>query len=111
MNLAADEELRAEITKRIFELGFKQSFLVNDASERGYKLDKHRLSKYLKGKGGLTEEQVLWLAVRLGIDVVYGIGKPVISGGILSFKVAPYNEEMAIKKLNFVFSKHGKTKS
>jgi len=106
MNLANDEELRAAIIGRIKQLGYKQSFLINDAEERKFKIDPPRLSKYLKGKkSGMTEEQVLWLAIRLNIDVVVGIGRPIVKDGKLIFKIAPYNELEAIRNVNKVFGK------
>lgn len=106
MNLVDDEELRAHIIGRITSLGYKQSFIINDAEERKFKIDASRLSKYLKGKkSGMTNEQVFWLACRLNIDIVVGIGRPVIKDGKLTFIVAPYNEIEAIKKVNKCFGK------
>lgn len=104
MNLANDEQLRSIIIGRMKELGYKQSFIINDAEERKFKIDPPRLSKYLKGKkSGMTEEQVLWLACRLNIDIVLGIGRPTIKEGKLTFEVAKYNELEAIKKVKRIF--------
>ena len=106
MNLANDEELRSAIVERMKQLGYKQAFIINDAEERKFKIDPPRLSKYLKGKkSGMTEEQVLWLACRLNIDVVMGIGRPTIKDGKLTFQIAPYNELEAIRKVNKIFGK------
>jgi hypothetical protein len=106
MNLVNDEQLRGEIVGRMNQLGYKQSFIIKDAEERKFKIDASRLSKYLKGKkSGMTEEQVLWLATRLNIDIVMGIGIPTIKDGKITLQIAKYNEIDAIRKINNMFGR------
>jgi hypothetical protein len=105
MNLINDSELKSHIVNRLKELDYKQAFICKDAEERGMKIDPSRLSKYIKGKkSGLTEEQLLWIATRLGIYVNVGFGKLHIENGKPSYKLTPYSELEAIKMLNKIFS-------
>jgi len=104
MNLVNDKQLKEYISERLKKLGYKQSFICKDAEERGMKIDPSRLSKYLLGKkSGLTEEQLLWIATRLGIYVTVGFGKLHIENGKPSYKLTPYSELEAIKMLNKIF--------
>lgn len=111
MNLVNDLQLKEEILKRIKELDFSYSEIVKDADERGMKIDPARLSKWVKGKkGGLTEEQLLWISTRLGIFITLGIGDPIVNAeGKLVFKVGKYDELKAIQRLNKLFP-NGKEK-
>ena len=104
MNLTKNNSLRTEILKRIEELDYKYSFLVEDASERNMTIKPERISKYIKGKsGGITEEQLIWLATRLGIYINLNFGKPVFDKGKITYQITPYNEAEALTKLNQLF--------
>lgn len=116
MNLAHDNELREMLIKRMGEIfdspnrtanlkySGKQGALIKDAASRGIVISNSRLSKYLKGaKGGITEEQILWIATRLGIFINVGYGKPVLKDGRLSYEVGAYNESECLLRLSRIF--------
>ncbi|CAK0771579.1 hypothetical protein CCP3SC1AL1_570006 [Gammaproteobacteria bacterium] len=104
MNLANDETLRTEIKSRITSVFKYQRHLIKDAQDRGMAISSSRLSKYLNSsQGGVTEEQILWIATRLGVFVNVGYGKPVLKGGKLSYEITPYSEEEALHRLKLIF--------
>lgn len=104
MNLTKNNFLRTEILKRIEELDYTYSFIINDASERNMVIKPERLSKYVKGKdGGITEEQLIWIATRLGIYINLNFGKPLFNKGKITYQITPYNEIEAIKRINLLF--------
>lgn len=104
MNLTKNTTLRTEILKRIKELEYTYSFIIKDAAERGMDIKPERLSKYVKGKsGGITEEQLLWIATRLGIFINVNLGTPVFEDGKLLYKIMPYNELNCLKAINRIF--------
>ena len=114
MNLAHNKLLRELIDKRMGEVfgkparnnpinGNRNAF-VKDAAERGMPISTSRLAKYLHGTpGGLTEEQILWTATRLGIFIHINLGTPVFADGVLKYEILPYEESVAIKELNRIF--------
>lgn len=105
MNLAHNEFLREKINERIKEVFGKQSALIKDAEERGMILSKSRLSKYLTGQsGGIVEDQILWVATRLGIFVNIGFGEPVLKEGKLKYEISKYNEAECLRRLKKIFS-------
>lgn len=105
MNLVKHPLLREKILERLRELEFSQSFIVNDASERGMKIASDRLSRYLNNKEGgmITEDQLIWLATRLGIDVSVNLGKLVVDGDSANFIIPPYNELSVLNMLKRKF--------
>ena len=114
MNLTHDDRLRELISQRMGEVfgdnkrnnptNGKQKHLIKDAAERGMVLATPRLSKYLKGElGGITEDQLLWIATRLGIFINVGYGKPVLNEGRLSYEVTPYSEIECLNRLKIIF--------
>lgn len=115
MNLTNDNELREMITARMAEVfnspnransnySGKQKAFIKDAESRGVIISNSRLSKYLSGvKGGLTEDQILWTATRLGIFINIGYGKPVLKEGRLVYEVGAYNEAECLSRLNKIF--------
>ncbi len=106
MNLVNNERLREEVMVRMEKLGFTASFLCADAAERGMAITRDRFSKYVKGKkGGLTDEQLLWVATRLGIYININLGKPVISEGKLKWVISPYQEQECLNRLKLIFGK------
>lgn len=114
MNLTHDNKLRALIDKRMGEVfgrnernnptNGKQKYLIQDASKRGMIITTSRLSKYLKGElGGLTEDQILWMATRLGVFINVGYGRPVLNNGMLEYELGDYNELEALGRLRRIF--------
>lgn len=106
MNLSQNERLRDKIKERVDQIFTKQSKLIEDASERGMTIDATRLSKYFKGKsGGLTDDQVLWVATRVGIQIHINFGTPIISGDKLRYEIEKYDELKALNRLKKIFGR------
>lgn len=106
MNLAQNDKLRENISKRVGEIFETRANLIKDAGERGMPIDATRLSKYFKGKsGGLTDEQVLWVATRVGIEIHLNFGTPVVENGKLKFQIESYDELMVLKRLKKIFGR------
>jgi hypothetical protein len=104
MNLTKNNTLREEILKRIKELDCSYAFIINDAKERGMDIAPERLSKYIKSKsGGITEDQLVWVATRLGIFINLNFGKLVFDEGKALFKITPYSELECLQRLNKIF--------
>lgn len=104
MMLSKNEDLRALIVSRLKEVFKYQRHLIKDAEERGMHLTASRLNKYLKGhEGGINEEQILWIATRLGIYINLGLGKPILKDGKLQYEVTEFNEAEALAKLKKIF--------
>lgn len=93
--------LKKHIHERLKELypsnvgfGFKNSAVVLDASERRFKIAPEQLSRYFSDKpqkNTLSENQVIWLAIRYGIKFELLVDKP------------PFDEAEALKKLKLIF--------
>ena len=105
MNLVKHPQLREKILERLKELEFTQSFIVNDASERGMKIASDRLSRYLNNKEGgmITEDQLIWLATRLGIDVSVNLGILVYEKDKAMWVIPAYSELAALTNLKRKF--------
>ena len=103
MSLVKDSKvLKKHIHDRLKELypsnaesGFKNSSVIKDAKERGFKIDAGQISRYFNGKADqqnkLSENQVIWLAIRYGIHFELLIDKP------------KFNEAEALNKLKQIF--------
>lgn len=88
----ASKKLRKALSQRLSDPVFGSlSDICEDAMEKGMKIDKSGLSKYLTKEfpisGALTQEQILWLAVRYSIDIK------------LKIEVELINEEQAFLNL------------
>jgi hypothetical protein len=106
MNLSQNEFLRNKIEERTKEIFGKHAKLIADAAERGMIIDPTRLSKYFKMKsGGLTDEQVLWIATRVGIQIHMNFGTPIISDNKLKYEILKYDELAALKRLKKIFGR------
>jgi hypothetical protein len=94
------------ILKRIEELKLKPADIIKDAADLGMKIESASLSKYMKHgncKGGLSEENIIWLCIRYGIEINLMVGTPVIDNNKLTLDLPPYNEEKALAKLKVLF--------
>lgn len=102
MSLVKDNKIiKKHLLNRLRELypsnvgfGFKNSAVVQDASERNFKIAPEQLSRYFSDKpqkNTLSEVQVLWLTVRYGIDVNLVITAP------------KFDEAQALNKLKLIF--------
>lgn len=98
--------IREFIKQRIKELDLKPAGIIKDAGERNMKIESAALSRYLKNgncKGSLSEENIVWLCLRYGIDVMLIAGTPKIKDNKLKIELPPYNEEQALAKLKLIF--------
>jgi len=102
MSIVKDSKILKEaIRSRLKELypsdlalGFKNSAVVKDASERGFKIAHEQLSRYFSDKpqkNSLSESQILWIAIRYGIDIK------------LVVNASKFNELEALNKLKLIF--------
>lgn len=94
------------ILKRIEELKLKPADIIKDAADLNMKIESASLSKYLKHgncKGGLSEEIIVWLCFRYGIDLSLIVGTPKIKNDKLEIALPPYNEAAALAKLKLFF--------
>lgn len=94
-------KIRESLYARFAELALSYSDIIDDALEKGRKIDKASLSRYLapveknlKGvqvDGGLSQENILWLAIRYGIKIS------------LQVVPEPYEKEIAIERVKKIF--------
>ena len=105
-------KLRMIIADRIKEVFKSQHEVSRDAKNRGFLLPVDMLNRYLKHGntiGSLCEEQIVWLATRLGIPITVGVGNPTLKDGrkkdtkVIVFEVPPYSEEEALNRLKTLF--------
>lgn len=109
--------LRKAIHKRLKELypsnskiGFKQSPIIKDASERKFTIAPSALSRYINGddKNGLSEAQIIWLSCRYGIPFQLIIGEVSIVGDEsnsyrVTLSIPKFDEKKALEKLKLIF--------
>jgi hypothetical protein len=93
------------LLKRWEELELKNSQIIKDAEERGMILTKSNMTNYRKsdpsiGITGLTQKQVLWLALRYFVPVQIQLGVPEIVKGEIQYSIPKFDELQAIKNLN-----------
>jgi len=102
MSLVKDSKvLKEHLLKRLREqypsnvgFQFKNSLVVQDAKERGFKIEAGQLSRYFSDKpqqNKLSEAQIIWLAIRYGIGFQLVITSP------------KFDEAEALKKLKLIF--------
>lgn len=94
------------LIQRVKELGLRPTDIIKDAEALGVKIESASLSKYLKHgniKGALSEELIIWLSIRYGIDVYLMVGTPKIEDGKLKIDLPEYNEKKALAKLKVIF--------
>lgn len=104
MKLVDNEFLRSQILKRLEELDWTDAELLKDIEERGYPIAQSRWSKYKSNsKGQITDDQLLFIATRLGIYVHINFGTPVLEEGKIKFEIKRFNEIEALLRLKKIF--------
>ena len=97
------------LLKRWEELELKNADIIKDADERGMKLTKSNMTNYRNSNPendkdgeihGLTQKQVLWLALRYFVPFQLAIGLPEIDGDKIKYTIPKFDELQAIKNLN-----------
>jgi len=94
------------LLQRIGELKLRPTDIIKDAEALNMKIESASLSKYLKHgniKGALSEELIIWLATRYGVDVYLMVGTPRIDGGKLKIELPQYDEKKSLAKLKTIF--------
>lgn len=109
------EKLKEELLKRLKEVypsgskfGFKNSMVVKDAQERGFKIDAGQISRYFSSKkqnNQLSEEQLVFLSFRYGIMLQLAIGVPVVKDDKVVFEVPLFDEAKSLLILNSLYVK------
>ena len=108
MKLVENDFLREQVLKRLAEIHWKDADLIKDANERGVKLEASRWTKYKKNKSGqITDEVLLWICTRIGIDVCVRFGKPVFDGKKITWVIPKFDELEALTKLKQIYGKNG----
>ncbi len=100
--------IRKLLVNRFEELKLRSTTITEDANKRGMKFTMAMLSKYLNHdnpEGGLSDDGILWLCFRYGINVHLLVGFPVVDKktGDISLDVTPRDENWSLKKLNEFF--------
>jgi hypothetical protein len=88
--------------------GYKGTLVIQDATERGFKITSEQLSRYFSGKpqkNTLSESQLIWLCLRYGLTIRLVVGDPIIKDGKLSYDIGDFNEAEALKLLNKIYGK------
>lgn len=98
-------KIHSFLLQRIEELKLKPAAIIKDAAGLGMKIENASLSKYMKNgncKGGLSEETIVWLCIRYGIDLKLIVGSIKLEGKMEAILPA-YDEAKAITKLKTLF--------
>ncbi len=102
----SSKRIKQLLKDRFKEAEKSLSEVIMDANLRGMRFTIASLSKYLNydsPEGGLSEEGIIWLCFRYGINVHLLVGTPVIKDGHIDLQIVPYNEQDSLKKLDTVF--------
>lgn len=95
--------IRTLLKDRITELKLSNLAVVKDARERGRELTDSSFSRFIKHgnvQSTLSQEDVIWLCFRYGIEIKLLVGSPMVSEGRIKLVVPAYNEEQCIKYAN-----------
>jgi hypothetical protein len=108
MKLVESKQIKEHLFKRLEELGMTPADLIKDANERGMTITPSAFSKYKQGKkGGITDNQLLYLCCRLYIPIKLVIGEQKIIGGSIVNVVPKYSELEALKLVKRIYGKNG----
>lgn len=94
------------ILKRIKELELTPASIIKDAEGFGRKIEAASLSKYINHgniNGALSEDNIIWLSTRWGVDITLMVGTPTLVDGKLKINLPEYNEKKALAKLKTIF--------
>ena len=94
--------IRTLLKKRFDELELKSKDIVSEANNHDIPITEASLSRYLKGKSisnSLSQEAIIWLTRRYGVPVMLFVGKPLLNGSRLEFKLPEYDEKECLKNM------------
>ena len=92
--------IRTLLKDRFVELNKSHSDIVKDARARGVEITNSSLGRFMNHgnvKSTLSQEDIVWLCFRYGIEIQLMVGSPKIEEGKIKLWVPPYNEELCIK--------------
>lgn len=100
--------IRKLLKERFEDLELRSTAITEDANNRGMKFTIAMLSKYLNHdnpEGGLSDDGILWLCFRYGINVHLLVGYPVVDKKTkeISLDLTPKDESWSFKKLDEFF--------
>lgn len=98
--------LKKQLLKRINELNLTWTDIAVDAQARGMKISVSTLSKYFNDSiaTNLSDDGILWVSLRYGIDVSVFIGQPVADRDYtIGYHIPPYNEKKCLKAIKKAF--------
>lgn len=102
----SSKAIRKLLVKRFEELKLRSTDVVLDANKRGMGFTIAMLSKYVNHAnpdGGLSDDGILWLCFRYGINVHLLVGTPVLKDGEIILDNTYYSEDWSFKKLDEFF--------
>lgn len=102
--------VRETLLKRWEEMKLNPGQILLDARLKGMKFNFAQLSRYMHHgnvQNSLTEESIIWLCVRYGINLKLLVGKFTVDLQDKKVKmvIEPYNEEQCLKNLKLIFNK------
>lgn len=100
------ERIRKILKERFDDLALTARSIVEDANEKGLKINESSISRYLNHgntKSSISEEAIIWLCFRWGIQITLLVGKPVLKDKRLLLEVPKYNETECLTKLKKLF--------
>ena len=104
MKLVENPILRGHILTRLKQLSMTDSALLTDLEERGMPINASRWSKYKNNKKGqITDEQLMFISVRLGIRISLNFGVPQVVNGKIVYTIPKYSETESITLLKRMF--------
>jgi len=115
MSIVKDSvKIKQALLKRLQEIypsdkgqGYIGAKVIQDATERNFKITAGCLSRYFAGKTTksiLSEEQIIWLCIRYGIPVQLVVGRITNYDGKIGIEIPKYNESESLKLLKQIFN-------
>lgn len=94
--------IRTFLKKRFEALDLKSKDVVSAMNKFNIPITEASLSRYLKGKSisnGLSQEAIIGLTRLYGIPVMLFVGKPLLNGTRLEFKLPEYDEKECLNEM------------
>jgi hypothetical protein len=92
--------IRKLLIERLSELNKSNSDVVKDARSRGREITNSSFGRFINHgnvKSTLSQEDVVWLCFRYGIEIQLMVGSPKVIDGKITLTIPKYNEELCIK--------------
>lgn len=99
-------KIRTSLQNRFDELNLRHKEIIADASDHNMRFTISNFCRYMKygnTKSTLTEEAIVWLCIRYGIEIKLHVGKAEFSDGKVTFTVEPYDKDKCLKNIKKYF--------